>query len=128
MPSPSFNTAMRALAFGLQLYAHRATGPRMLHGVVQQVGQGTPEQRWIDAGGRITFDAQGQPGILEQEFKEVPGGRHFVGQRHRPGLHGDVTLPGTRQEQHVVDDGAQPLQLFQVGLHHLLQLRVVARP
>jgi hypothetical protein len=94
MPSPSFNTAMRALAFGLQLYPHRGTGPRMLHGVVQQVGQGTPEQRRIDAGGRITFDAQGQPGILEQEFKEVPGGGHFVGQRHRPGLHGDVALPG----------------------------------
>ncbi|KAG0738413.1 hypothetical protein G6F24_017620 [Rhizopus arrhizus] len=100
----------------------------MLHGVVQQVGQCPPDQRRVDACGGVAFDVQGQPGNLEQQLEEITRGRHFLGQRNLTGLHGDVTLPGTRQEQHVVDDGTQPFQFFQVGLHHLLQLSVVARP
>ncbi|KAG0924420.1 hypothetical protein G6F32_013922 [Rhizopus arrhizus] len=112
---------MPVLAEKLELYS----GDRPIFdmfGVEDEIGRALDKQVPLKSGGYLVIDQTEAMTTIDVNTGS------FLGQRNLTGLHGDVTLPGTRQEQHVVDDGTQPFQFFQVGLHHLLQLSVVARP
>ncbi len=97
---------------------------RMLYGVLQQVRHGAAEQRAFQPrlGQHVALDGDLRARLVEHELEELDGLAHFLrhGREHQPGRH--FAAVGTREEQHVVDDGAHALQVFEVGLQHLLEL------
>ncbi|MNH31715.1 hypothetical protein D3C79_921090 [compost metagenome] len=57
--------------------------------------------------------------ILENEIQVFQGRGHFLGQRGGRQFGRLAALVGAGKEQHVIDDGAQSLELFKVRLQHL---------
>ncbi len=96
----------------------------MLDGVLQQVRHRAAEERALQPGLglHVALDDDLGTRLVEHELEELDGLAHFLRHRreYQPGRH--LATVGAREKKHVVDDGAHPFQVFEVGLQHLLEL------
>ncbi|MNT08069.1 hypothetical protein D3C72_1427970 [compost metagenome] len=76
----------------------------------------------------VATDLDAYLGVFENVVQVIEGRRHFFGQRAAGQGRGLAALVGAGKEQHVVDDGAQAFEFFQVRLQHLEVMLGTAPP